>query len=581
MLEAQIGLVRAERDRLKRTIRFRLGEAVLRWQGAPWRLLRLSLDVMRLLRGGRAPWRPILFDRVPFSLDSVDAESPMLVELRRTWDEMDAIRRSPAYRRGEHLVGLLRAPWRMFRRSKSNPLYGAALPAPAAALPSQPVHSAAPAIACAGPDWFLAMASAQGLPREAATLLLAVESRSPPPPGPLPPHRKLVCWAIDGVPDPEWTDTLRAADACFAADEDVAAHLRETLGREVAVLAAAVQPLLQNPIGHWDAGPGSPASWKHDGDPLPRDWRLLEKVARTQDLNESECARVGSILGRPLATPAAPAWADEREGRLWCRKARLRRVWRDACFARRLAVIARAMDLPFDDAPPLASLLLCTNRPTFLPRILELVAAQTYPRIEFLLMLHGDRFDRADVDRRLAELSIPTTVFHTPQRMPKGESLQIASNHARGHLVIRIDDDDWYGPHYVEDFVLDAAASPAGVIVKACRPVLFEQTGRMILINLDSEYRYVHGGCGGPNMAYRPGVSEHVTWRRAPTAEDAMFFDDCIRAGIPIFSADRFGTAIVRRDPKKHTWQARPSHYRRHLPTRPFPRHARLQDFDV
>jgi len=586
MLEAQLALLREERDRLRRTVRYRVGDAILRWGRAPWRVVRLASDVAGALRDGRASCRPFLVHGVGPAGKPVAPGSPLFDRLRRLHDEIDALQRTPAFRLGSRLVRL-RAPWRLLlarRRSwrESASWRHRPLPEPAPARPAVPRDPSpdGPALACEGPAWFRAMAGADGLPARSENVLLAIDGR--PPPRPPPAARRLACWAVDGPPHPDWTDTLRRADAVFAADPAVTDRLRATLERKVTTLPPAVQPLLQNPIGYWNDEQGPPAPWEAgDGDALPPDWALLQDVARTRDPDAAGAARVGALLGAPLPEPPAPAWADPDTARLWVRRARLRRVLRDACLARRLAGVADELGVEgANAAPPLASVKLCTNRPAFLPAILAQIAAQTYPRLELVLTLHGDGFDRDAVDRLVAALPMPVTLLRTPASLTLGESLQVASDHARGDLVVRVDDDDRYGPHYVEDFMLDAGASPAGVFAKTCLPTLFERTGRMILLQLAAEYHYALGGAGGGRMAYRPGVTEHVTWRRTTRSEDAMFARDCVRTGIPILAGDRFGTVLVRRDPRTHTWQIRESSMRRSGAV-PLPAAARPEDFHV
>jgi len=579
MLDAQLGLLREERDRLRRTVRYRVGDAVLRWRRAPWRVVRLVSDVARALRAGRAPAPAHQCREVRAIGDEAVAGSARVAALRGAWGEVEAILFSPAYRLGSRVVDWAR-PWRLLRRPPRSLPDRLPEPAPTRPAVARADPATAPPLAVDGPGWLRAMADAEELPREADALLLAVDGRTPPRPPPA--ARRLACWAVDGPPHPDWAGTLRRADAVFAADPAVAGRLRAKLGRAVETLPPAVQPLLQNPIGFWNDEQGPPAPWEAgDGDALPPDWALLQDVARTRDPDAAGAARVGALLGAPLPEPPAPAWADPDTARLWVRRARLRRVLRDACLARRLAGVADELGVEgANAAPPLASVKLCTNRPAFLPAILAQIAAQTYPRLELVLTLHGDGFDRDAVDRLVAALPMPVTLLRTPASLTLGESLQVASDHARGDLVVRVDDDDRYGPHYVEDFMLDAGASPAGVFAKTCLPTLFERTGRMILLQLAAEYHYALGGAGGGRMAYRPGVTEHVTWRRTTRSEDAMFARDCVRTGIPILAGDRFGTVLVRRDPRTHTWQIRESSMRRSGAV-PLPAAARPEDFHV
>jgi glycosyltransferase involved in cell wall biosynthesis len=258
--------------------------------------------------------------------------------------------------------------------------------------------------------------------------------------------------------------------------------------------------------------------------------------------------------------------------------AQTRHVLKTETLARRLQRVSETLGLPGVVTAPRVSVLLCTYRPELLEEALSHFNVQSYVPRELFLVLNGDGFDRERVERLVAQSPAPVRVYRTPAGWSKSQCLQLACEHARGELFVLMDDDDWYGPRYVEDFVLAFQFSEAGVVCKMCHVTRFDADGEMILCCPGLEFRYGEFGSGSA-MGMRREVMQEVSWRMASTGEDSLFFRDCLGRGIPILSTSRFQFVYRRRDPKQHTWKMPRADMYRMQRARVFPAVARPEDF--
>ncbi|MHC4819857.1 MAG: glycosyltransferase family 2 protein [Planctomycetota bacterium] len=225
-------------------------------------------------------------------------------------------------------------------------------------------------------------------------------------------------------------------------------------------------------------------------------------------------------------------------------------------------------------------MILCTNRPELLEEALSHFNVQTYVPRELVLVLNGDGFDPRRVERLVAQSPAPARVYRTPASWSKSGCLQLACERARGELLVLMDDDDWYGPRYVEDFVLAFLFSEAGVVCKNCHVTRFDADGRMILCCPGMEFRYGEIGSGAA-MGLRREVMQEVSWLNAPTGEDSLFFRDCLAHGIPILSTARFHFVRRRRHPRYHTWKLPRADLVRMHRAEELPASARPQDLQA
>ena len=102
-------------------------------------------------------------------------------------------------------------------------------------------------------------------------------------------------------------------------------------------------------------------------------------------------------------------------------------------------------------ARPSLSVLLPTIRPQNLERVFRTLAGQQGVEPELVLLTHGFQLSA----ERLAELSEQSglrnvVLLEAPREVSLGECLNRCVAAASGQVLTKMDDDDHYGPHYLE-----------------------------------------------------------------------------------------------------------------------------------
>ncbi|WP_296602168.1 glycosyltransferase [Nocardioides sp.] len=322
--------------------------------------------------------------------------------------------------------------------------------------------------------------------------------------------------------------------------------------------ADAVGPLdeaLLNPVGFrrdWDRGPVPLPS----GAPTPamvaslRDAHTVVVGPGADPRTVAGLAMAGVPLVGDRFDVADPAQLDDpmrrEEHSVRLRRAALREhsqlAWRQ-----RLAARSRLRAATY----PSVSVLLPTRRPEQLAFALDQVARQRgVDELELVLATHGFEADPGLVRERLG--ARPVTLLPMPAETVFGDVLRAASDAAGGDVVLKMDDDDWYGPEVVADLLLARHYSGAELVGMPAEMVYLEPIRTTVRRRGASE---VFGGvvAGGTMMIDRAVLREIGGFRSVPRHVDARLIEDLRDAGGGVYRTHGLGY-VLRRTVQGHTW---------------------------
>jgi len=205
-------------------------------------------------------------------------------------------------------------------------------------------------------------------------------------------------------------------------------------------------------------------------------------------------------------------------------------------------------------AYPSVSVLLPTRRPALLDFALRQVAKQraTLPgaEVELVLAGHGFAADPAEVRRVLGDL--PHTILGLPADTVFGDVLRAATDAAGGDVVLKMDDDDWYGPDVVTDLLLARRYSRAELVGMPAEMVYLEPIRTTVRRRGPSE-NYGDVVAGGTMMIDRSLLREIGGFASVPRHVDARLLDAVSAAGGGVYRAHGLGY-LLRRTSAGHTW---------------------------
>lgn len=201
---------------------------------------------------------------------------------------------------------------------------------------------------------------------------------------------------------------------------------------------------------------------------------------------------------------------------------------------------------------PTVSAVLSTMRPHRVEAVVEALAAQRYPHLEVIIAIHGDD---SQLSPRLeaAVQACGAVVTRHERSKPFGSVLADAARLASGDLVVKIDDDDIYGPQVIGDLVLAHLYSGADMVGKTTEFLYLEDFDHTVHRTFATEL-YHYQLAGGAMMLSMAALNEIGGWRPTPNSTDRSILIRVGNAGGIGYRTNSLGYVYIRHA-DGHTWR--------------------------
>ncbi|WP_084960853.1 glycosyltransferase [Thermoactinospora rubra] len=271
-----------------------------------------------------------------------------------------------------------------------------------------------------------------------------------------------------------------------------------------------------------------------------------------------------AAAGVPLVADSAPLWAralgeplvelitsgPDLEDDLRREEYSIR-LRREALRTHSVAARWRQLGAP-PPTPQLTSVLLATRRAEMVGFALEQVARQRGAELEVVLALHGVSARHPDVAEAVKRFERPITVFES--RSVFGEVLNQAAARASGSFLLKMDDDDWYGPDFLADLLL--AHSYSGAQVVGTVPEFVYLSSIDVTVHRQQITEQITSFvAGGTILVERSAFQAVGGFRPLPRSVDTQFQEALQAAGGQIYRTHGLGYILRRGPAANHTWQ--------------------------
>lgn len=211
-------------------------------------------------------------------------------------------------------------------------------------------------------------------------------------------------------------------------------------------------------------------------------------------------------------------------------------------------------------ASPKVTIIMATNRPSFVPWAVDNVRRQSQPHLEFVLSLHGEGFDEEAVRTELARLDIPSKTVHVAGSSSFGDALNAAAREATGEVLTKMDDDDLYGGDHVRELVQAWRETGARLVGKAAEWTYLCERNVMVNRYGETNGRYRYRIAGNTLTISRTDFDRIGGWRPVPRGADTWLIDDVIASGGMVYRAPGRGHVVIRHG-EGHTNDRDDDHY--------------------
>ncbi|MEY8569707.1 glycosyltransferase family protein [Brevibacterium linens] len=230
-----------------------------------------------------------------------------------------------------------------------------------------------------------------------------------------------------------------------------------------------------------------------------------------------------------------------------------RRIWNEHTYTHRAMSIMDSIGIDYQN--PIrqsVSVVVSTNRPEHLGRVLETYAAQLLQNRELIVVQHGFE-SSAELRSRASELGIESlTLLEASSSESLGACLNRGIDAASGDVIAKMDDDDIYGEHYLSDQLAALRYSNADLVGKQAHYLHLRNREIVMCRFPEREHRYTDIVMG-PTLMGRKELFRRFPFANRTLGEDTDLQHRIVADGARIYSADRFNFVQIR-DSHSHTW---------------------------
>ncbi|WP_158316690.1 glycosyltransferase family protein [Agrococcus pavilionensis] len=236
-----------------------------------------------------------------------------------------------------------------------------------------------------------------------------------------------------------------------------------------------------------------------------------------------------------------------------------RRVWAEHTYGHRVNTICQAVGIA-QERPrtqrPGVSVLCSTIRPQLVEGIFATIGRQTEPNVQLVLNLHGIDVSDSSIEDAAKKHGVSNyVVLRMSRSRTLGDCLNAMVEVAAHPVVAKMDDDDFYGSHYLQDLLDSYLVSGADIVGKAATYVHFEGRDQTILTSRATENRastFVRGA----TLLLSADIARKLRFGAGNRSEDSELLKRAVARGLSIYASDRFNYCVVRnRDLSTHTWR--------------------------
>jgi hypothetical protein len=208
-----------------------------------------------------------------------------------------------------------------------------------------------------------------------------------------------------------------------------------------------------------------------------------------------------------------------------------------------------------EPAIPMAAGILVSNRPERVVAAIEQFGRQTYRRTELVIGCHG--FPAAVVADAFEGLSgrMTVTVLEFVSGDPLGRCLNAAIEATGSSIIAKIDDDDHYGPGYLEDAVQAVRYAQAPLVGKGATYTYLESRDATYLRRPAIVERFYNGSPTGASLVFERHLWEQVSFPHRTLGEDLAFVRGAKLLGVQPYATCPY-EFVYHRAITGNTWDA-------------------------
>lgn len=245
----------------------------------------------------------------------------------------------------------------------------------------------------------------------------------------------------------------------------------------------------------------------------------------------------------------------------WSRLSHLgyREVMLKHTYAHRKKQIEEAIGIFKEKKEDLVTIVAVTNRPEFINRLAKNIREQSHKRLELIFVLQNYTNEQVEILKsKLQETgreyeNIQILIDESDSTL--GARLNKAIEISKGDYLVKMDDDDFYFPNYIQDMLIPFSFGDYGIVGKKEIFIYLEETDRTVVRYKNERHKETDFVAGATLVISRQALNE-IKFGDKNRGEDSSLLEEAKSKGVKIYATDPFNFIVWRgKNKNKHTWQ--------------------------
>ena len=245
----------------------------------------------------------------------------------------------------------------------------------------------------------------------------------------------------------------------------------------------------------------------------------------------------------------------------WLRISHLgyREVMLKHTYEHRAMQIANVLGQNIKQEDPLVSIVIASNRPHFIDRIVKNVSRQVYPNIEVIIIAqnYNDQ-ELLKLEQKLKDSSKVFRAIHVIKNDSEdtlGKRLNQGIALSQGEYVAKFDDDDFYFPNYLQDMLIPFKFGDYGIVGKKEIFIYLEGQNKTF-VRYKGQRHMETDFLTGATLVFSRKALTQLSFGDLNRGEDSNILEQAKKLKIKTYVADPFNFVVYRsKELSNHTWQ--------------------------
>ncbi len=201
------------------------------------------------------------------------------------------------------------------------------------------------------------------------------------------------------------------------------------------------------------------------------------------------------------------------------------------------------------------SIITVTNRDYCIQNMINNFLRQDFNDKELIIIINNDKMNMNDIYMYISK-DLNISIYKLPEVTSLGACLNFAIEKSSYNTIAKFDDDDYYGPYYLNEANQAFIKESCYVLGKQKTYYYLEQYKKLVLKRDCKENDYTKSLMGS-TICFKREVFDKVKFKDVSSREDYYFNNDCIKNGYNLYSTSKYNHLVFKHaDKNKHTFKS-------------------------